>query len=114
MKSYTLGNHGFVPTPVRVALGQPVGHNQATVIIVAETKVKAVDLADAVGITINRHDSELRIADGWAVADQLRELGQRAVYVLSKSGSCRDVLRLEPGQGPRIVGTSRGGAFEPL
>jgi len=113
LKAYTLGNHGFVPTHVREALGQPIGRNQASVVIVAASKKAAVTLAEQVGVRVSYTDSEFRRNDGPATASVVAFTdGQPGVFASPRLRRPGDpIVELLP-DGWRLVGRYRQGGID--
>lgn len=110
LKSYTLGNNGFVPPPAREALGQPVGRNQAHIVIVAATKRAAAELAESVGLRVVASDSEFRQID----APTIRAFAGDTPGVFASPMIRRDgdpVLELFA-NGLRVVGRYRTNGIE--
>ncbi len=88
LKAYTLGNNGFVRPEVREALGQPLGRNQAAVIIVAATKKAAVELAGTVGVRVTPSDPEFRMVDASQIVEWAGDRpGVFATTMIRRDGS---------------------------
>ncbi|MFI2663320.1 hypothetical protein [Micromonospora carbonacea] len=108
LKTYTLGNQGFINNHVRDALGLPSHIRQARVIAVAATKAAAVQvLADHGFPNHSIRDSEFRQGMGNDI-DALEAAGQIAapgVLVTSMSfGGSLPVVRMQSGGVPVRIG----------
>lgn len=108
LKTFTLGNHGFINNTVSDALDLPRHVRQATVIAVATTKAHAVQVyADHGFPHINPRDPEFRMAggnhiDALAAAGELAEPG---VWVTPNIGNLSNtVVRMQPGGVPQRIG----------
>lgn len=112
LKAYTLGVNGIVGRHILDALGEPPHRRQATIVIVAGSKVSACDLANAVGIDARHRDPETRMVNGWPIADQLLEFagGTPGVFALPLDHSAGSTVVEVHGDGAvRAVGRVREG-----
>jgi len=109
LKAYTLGVNGFVSRDVLDVLGEPAHRRQATVVIVAGSKLSACDLANAVGIRASHRDPETRMVNGWLIADQLRDFAgdTPGVFVMPLNHAEGDPVVEVHRDGVRVVGTIR-------
>lgn len=112
MKAYTLGNHGFISSEVRDALGLPRHIRQASVLLVAATKTAAVQVAAERGIRAEARDPEFRVTDGpqvraLAEAGLLNEPGVLVTPGVGSGGNS-GVVRVDPGAPPVLVGRFDG------
>lgn len=122
LKTYTLGNNGFVSSDVEDALGLPRHRSQANVLIAAATKKAAVELAEQTPHirTPSLGDSEFRQATGWRI-DALTAAGlcdQPGIFVAPHLGRAADLVAMVDGDRVklvgRFVGEFRNGTFEPV
>ncbi|MGA3562666.1 hypothetical protein [Melissospora conviva] len=108
MKTYTLGNHGFINSYIRDALNLPSHICQAEILVVAATKADAAQVLDDQGFFgHNPRDPEFRVASGNDVdaLDAAGLLGEPAVYVTTLIGRPGDwVVRVQSGGVPVRVG----------
>jgi hypothetical protein len=105
LKTYTLGNHGFVAGTILDALGEPGHRRQARVYIVATSKREAAELAYTYGCgRISASDPELRVDGSPFAVAILASTDIPRVYVAALDARPGDPVLAVDDAGPYRVG----------